>query len=1091
MINFKEERHETYRAFRARILKYCKLNTVNFGHQLPFNNSTSPNRYGLLRKIIVEFREQVSFRYQRKPGAVGREHHVRRALGIPPSIPLFPKRRSLIKLTIQLFFPLRFSIRQMCSILFQVRTYEGREYLFNKYSTQVFLRDPVRYTIGIDFALRNLDLPSSRKELEMLRHLDPNWIKATHGVGLRNIIDIVPYGQYGYFKLDGYLAWILVKEKIVMTKEELNWLNYKNDDYLRYNIDDAGIKHVIQLLLCSGIEKQHIAGIFRYPLDFFNPLQLIKNLSVMHKNGRVDISDLFEKNGDMFWRASSESWFFILNILGAVLGTDAMKFRKLLDCHRKLSVDFAEGLKKLGADINGLAQCQSLILAASDQKYSTASVEQLNMLAAEPHLMSIEQISLCVDYLSEPKKLPDFLTVLTKYGYGAASAVLAFQVCYKNSSGDLLDVWLRILGRRGKGQEFEVVADWVAKAQKGGHSAGYIYLLGAVPVSDFKQLQQISPLVPLGPSMLAFLVENCGLCSVHALRNWYFHARGIHGLDRCWRVDDVYYLLLEDAFNRNNFSFVKGNRHCIDNAITTRVRDVLGSRPYRADEETKTLYDKACEAQSASELQALLAILPRLLEQTDGILLNSIVYSIWDAPEILNTKLTALTPLINDLLCGKGPSLPVLDTLEMDAIALLYRTSIGLVGMHWAKLVGYESQLSGMRLRNSYPVVLQGVVRKLTSSLERRSLLAMASAAAYSIKFLSHKDEDIFEACKYLKAKRLCHAASDPWAFAAHLGVLLSAAQADSVVSEWISRDLEIVAHMDEEGEQTFERLEQLEKLFYSTLPDALSVHSAGFLEQFNELDAAFLAERLAGNKVCTVGSGSEQLLEGFRLVQEAVLTVCQRWVTREKGKFLQNESGGTTTRLSAVLSKHPATFFAKQCVNLCTRDNTLMWEEARHAHLVVFNQKQRCVAGVALIYVEPIKELGSDEDCLIIRAINPTDEVLATHTVSSIVDAFFNVAIQIATDNAFAAVVFPHHNSMHLLSNHPTIEEYIERHYIKPSIRYFYRAQGEGTLSWRIKPRVFESSFFAYEQGEVEVRQLYAIWSRDFKEDNVSNSLE
>lgn len=1093
MIDANEEQ-ETYRDFRTRLLKYCKLNTTSCGHQVSFDGTIPPHPYGRLRKLIIEFREQVSFRYLRNSDEIGCEHHVRRALGIPLSTSLYPKRWSLLRHIAQIFVPLRFTMRQMHSILLQVRTYEGREYIFNKYFSRMFPLESVRFTAGIDFALRRLDLPSTWEEFQALQRLDPDWIKATYDVGIRNVSDIVPYGQYGHFKLRGYFARILVKEKIVATREELEWLNYKGDDYCRYYIDDVEIypraKNLIQLLLSSGIDREYIAGVFRYPLTSFNPPQLITNLSIMHKNGQVDISALFDEAGDMFWRTSPENWFFVLNILGAVSATDVMKFRRLLNSHRTLSVDFAEELKKLGADISGLAQCQSLILTVSGQENSLIPVEQLYMLAAEPHLMSIEQISLCGDYLSEPEKLSDFLTVLTKYGYGAASAILAFQVCYKNSSGDLLDVWLSILDGRGKGQEFEVIADWVAKALRGGHSAGYIYLLGVVPVSDFKQLQQISPVVTLGPSMLTFLVENCGLCSVQALRNWYFHARGIHGLDRWWRIDDVYYLLLEDAFNRNNFSFVKGNRHCIVDAVTTRVRGVLGSRPYRADEEMKASYDKAYEAQSASELQALLPVLPLVLQQTGGILLKSVVGSAWDAPEILNAKLTALTPLINDLLCGKGPSSPVLDALEVDAIALLYRSSIESIGMHWAKLVGYETHLAGMRLRSHYPMVWQGSVRQLKNSLERKSLLAMAAAAAYSTKFRNEEYGDIFVACKHLKARRLYHAASDPWALAAHLGVLLSAAQADSVVAEWISRDLEIVAHMAEEGEQTFERIEQLEKLFYSTLPDALSEHSARFLRQFDDSDAAFLAERLAGNRVCSAGGGAEQLLEGFRLAQETVLTVCQRWIIREKSKFVQDKSGELTTMLSAFLSKHPAAFFAKQTVGLCTRNNTLMWEEPRHAHLVVFNQKQRCVAGMALIYIEPIKALHSDKNCLIIRAINPTDEMLATHTSSSIVDAFFDVAIQIAKDNALAAVAFPYHNGVHLLSNHPAIEKDIDKRYIKPSVRQFYGQPDNEYVEWRIKPRVIGSTFFAYELGDEKVSELYAIWSGEVKEDSAKGAL-
>ncbi|WPM85082.1 hypothetical protein QNH14_00950 [Apirhabdus apintestini] len=115
---------------------------------------------------------------------------------------------------------------------------------------------------------------------------------------------------------------------------------------------------------------------------------------------------------------------------------------------------------------------------------------------------------------------------------------------------------------------------------------------------------------------------------------------------------------------------------------------------------------------------------------------------------------------------------------------------------------------------------------------------------------------------------------------------------------------------------------------------------------------------------------------------------------------------------------------------------------------------------------------------------------MLATHTSSSIVDAFFDVAIQIAKDNALAAVAFPYHNGVHLLSNHPAIEKDIDKRYIKPSVRQFYGQPDNEYVEWRIKPRAIGSTFFAYELGDEKVSELYAIWSGEVKEDSAKGAL-
>ena len=166
------------------------------------------------------------------------------------------------------------------------------------------------------------------------------------------------------------------------------------------------------------------------------------------------------------------------------------------------------------------------------------------------------------------------------------------------------------------------------------------------------------------------------------------------------------------------------------------------------------------------------------------------------------------------------------------------------------------------------------------------------------------------------------------------------------------------------------------------------------------------------------------------------------------------------------------------------------MWQEPRHAHLVVFDRVQRRLEGMALVYIELMPALHASRNCLIIRAINPMDDMLATHTASSIVDAFFDVAIHIAAENGLAAAAFPSHNGVHLLSNHPSIEKDIEKRFIDPSVVLGRRSdagKADSISQWRAKPRLIEAAFFAYEHGREKVSTQYAFWHGSSQADNTN----
>lgn len=177
---------------------------------------------------------------------------------------------------------------------------------------------------------------------------------------------------------------------------------------------------------------------------------------------------------------------------------------------------------------------------------------------------------------------------------------------------------------------------------------------------------------------------------------------------------------------------------------------------------------------------------------------------------------------------------------------------------------------------------------------------------------------------------------------------------------------------------------------------------------------------------------------------------------------------------------KYPAAFFAKEAALLCTRSNVDMWLEERHSHLLVFDPEGKKLVGMAMLYIEPIPVLHRSRASLIIRAINPTEQAMACHDPASIVDAFLGVAEQIAQDNQLAAVAFPTHAGMHLLSNRKEIEDDLKARFISRASSWRRCREDEVPVAGASRlepPLAVGATFDAYEKGQTRVETLYVFW--------------
>lgn len=1077
----------TYRKFREEVWQRC-----SGGRKRDMGwNAPAPNPIQTLRERLETIRSYVAWHVcdliRDYPDS---EPHIRRLLRIPSSFPLIADRWSIFFQCLRFLLPDQVNLWYTRAKLDCVGTYEGRKYVFDEFlGRSLSGRDS--YEERLDFALRRLRRVKHMQEYEQIRHLGVPELQACVRIGLCDPIAIRRALPISVTRLPGALLCVLVDEEVVQVADDIAWtVEGERDDFGLARIDEVEpqqVRETIRQLLFKGVPRGQVAKLFRRSFLRLDPKLLGKNLELLAAAGVKDIAGVLEAIDDCLWTTPQERWQFVLEIIGARTIEEISQFQPLLNAPQPVSKDIVQCLIQLGAGIPGLAACQAMLISLKANDVATALLA-LQILASPPHSLSIEQLGQSSAYLKNGYDVTAFLSVLTQFGYGNADGVLAFQVCYTTLAPRALASWLSILTQCAPSTTSQLAADWVMLARKGDYQDSFKYLMAAIDLVGVDALQQSMKLAALGVPLLRYLVEDRRLGSLKSLRDWYYNdATGIEGYHSWGTFDALDKQLLDDAFDRKSFNLLTGNQVCISEAIDDHVKPLLGPFPLDADEATRDAYHAGKQAAIRNEREMLESILPSVLHETGGVALSTLIEAAWVSPAELEVVLQRLSPVLSELLSGRGPTHATLTKLETDAVALIYRTSVETVQSFWPRVIGRERYLDRFSLRSSYSMTWHSMRWRLKKPLNRSSLRALQHAVEFADRFSKHNFRDMYAACKNLSPKPLKDAAADIWSLAHHLGVLLAAAKGDSNVDQWVYHGFKSVLEIDEESLTGRQRVMELLAFFEVVLADALTDRLESFSKRFNLEDAAMLAARLGEPANGPSESGSDWLMRALCSTRDKVLCVGASWARRDFHKFeKENDASKNAASLSAIVSTYPAAFFAKEAAKLCTRHNTAMWCEERQAHLLVFDANVRRIAGMALLYIEVLPALHPTRPSLVIRAINPMGEMAAGYSPKSIVDAFFDVAIEIAKDSDCACVAFPSPAGMHLLSNLPVIEDDIKNRFIKPSKRHWAAKPAtrdtRDAQSWRRNPLQVDTSFHAYERGQTEVDHLYVIWAESLE---------
>ncbi|MDR6412193.1 UNVERIFIED_ORG: hypothetical protein ABIC62_005731 [Burkholderia sp. 1595] len=1093
---------EEYRVFRQTLLASSEFQTTLAhraerhrwsGRDISREQGVS-SAFGQKRELISAFRELVASRIDTfcAPGSAN-ARAARRALGIPLHLPVqISRRRRILLFAMRGGFAMKM-LRSGVHRLAVIRTFEGRALVYRRFVAPGLVHDPY-YDAVLDCLLRYFELPTRYKVFDALQVFDIRTVRNALCLGIRSQDDLLATFDRQRRLFPPALLSALIRHRVIQHLTELVWLK-------PYRFADSDIKHcseayhvgrvvtLIRRLIAEGVSRQRSLVVLQnwWACD---AQKLKQALDILKARIVVNVPALLEDAGNLMWTSNAENWAYLVDVLDAREPACWRQFERMLAASRLPSAQTINAIRSLGATRDDLVILQDLLLDALSRGRDPAP--GMRLLCSSPHALSFTQIANCGQYLTRGNEqgLAGFLATLDRHGFSAATAVLVFQRVFVRLGPDELERILRLYrGCRDAATDPALIAAWIDTVHPSRIDA-LEYLAASLNVPDLVTLQGVRGLARISTAALRYAVEARHLRTPHALRRWATQP-GVEQITHVDWTDAIDRMLLDDAWERANYEFVQDNHAAVSTAISSHIRSSLGRPPDYDDLPARAFYDRN-EAQLHGSLRKrILDEIPEQLDATGGILLASLIRSRLAGDTNYSRDIVAFSDILESLIQGRGPGSAKPSHLEQEVAAFVYRVSAGELMTLWERVSGFEHHPRSLSLRDYYPMTWRRQAAEAKRPLDRTAFGPLRNAFEYASRFAGRKS--MFDACQKLSPKQLEHPAASLQTYVRHLGVTLSvvpAARRDELFGclDMLEKETSTVAAQ-------YEAIKRLAGFFAVDLVDAVRAHGDAFAASLSRADAADLTSRLGGN-TSSGRPGADDSADDVCANLVATLTKAAIHASKIYGKWASTEErqafsvgaadgGLTISHYRAVVSKHPAAFFARNAAGICSAGRVAMWREDRHSHLVVFDQVSKRFVGMAMLYVQRFPAIDRNRKTLVMRAINPTEQATATHDPGSIVEAFRNVAIQIAETNDLAAVAFPSDAGQHFLSNRPSILSKIKERYANaaknvssPSWRYGLAedATEKPTTPYRLRLGD-QDRFYGYEEGQGAVDELYIVW--------------
>lgn len=980
------------------------------------------------RTVIANFRKHVD---SHDLGRVWKSNadpaHLARALRIPEFIPVFPSAalKGAVMLATSAMSE-RNKVLAAARLLDTIRTSEGRRYA---YQSLLYLlcgqpdlhREYCKHLSDeLAYLLSEFDGFDSPKQLHALALFPLPLLRAGKRLGLHSPGALLEELRPLRRGVSANGVFILAEEG-VLTSGFSPVLKYvKTDDF--HHLDEVAqleeFRDTVRILQRAGVAPDTLVAVLHQTWQLA-PAKLELSIELLAYYGVTDVNTIYGALGQLLWTLNRDVLRFLLAEVGIRDGAVLGKMDQLLRQRHPPAMAVVNALLEHVENPAELAEVQTFIIGVSGA--AAQPVHRIGYLLGAPHGLEFAELNRCTAYLTNDVgsevKFMGFLQVLLQHGLGNSRGILQFQKCFvATRSAETVDNYIRLARRHVPAIADDMLAAFVEQALAVRSPTSLRYLLddSQVAIADMKDLDKLIRLAAVSPDVLRYLVQERRMTTAALLGRWFYEeAEGVQDYYGAETYGALERVLFADCSRRKAFFRLYQNMQCVYDAFSQYAS--ARAPVYNPDwnEEQRSAYRAALEKYGMEARLKAVPFLRPILERTEGIVLASALKAAIEGRDLRRT-LDALEPMLGSLLSGRGPTATALSSMEAEAVGLVYGVARYEVESHWHKVQGCEHHLDSVQLEERYPMVWSKKRYSLPNFTHAQAQAqlsnfgALASAAARARQMQTA--EDPASLAGRFRTKPLADSAATAPALSDWLALLLYSCVGEVAVRSWLDHTLESYVDFLDRPQEAHKRILALQTFMATTLSDALSDNLNKFVEHLSDRMVAELCRSLAFLCQTQASSpGREQLCVVLRALADKVLGVFNKWIATLQQRFESEKKDlPDVMHVSGIVTKHPAAFYCRYKFGLCTRADTDMWQEARHSHMLVFDDARKSLVGMAMVYVQPIEGYYGGKQCLVIRAINirsPDDIQLDAGTA---IDEIMRVATDIARKNGYSAVLFP-----------------------------------------------------------------------------------
>ncbi|BDU22504.1 hypothetical protein DYGSA30_39610 [Dyella sp. GSA-30] len=888
-------------------------------------------------------------------------------------------------------------MRRIRNRIIGVTTYEGRAMVVAQMTDDGKGRSLFSLDLSLDYRLRHFDGAPNRSQVVEARTLGIARMRVARHLGVRTGAELAKLTD-ALLKLPASFLVSWQQHGLLVSKEDLDLPNLPSIYMYLAGADER--RFGIAFWRCLEQLKKAGAGIEAlrtvhqtYDRYEITPKLLLAVVSLLRQK-EISLDEAIVACGSSVWLVSPTRWHFVLNTVGAKNADDCAAFNDLLNSSGDLSTSLVEYLRQRGATLADLIAWQRWI-SAYDYRHTVPTSTHLDLLLASG--LSLSDLPSGPGYLAAgtADSFAPFADAARSIGASTSADMLALHSAFvardRRKVLELLPLHAAF-GRPPLGEWSDFVAEI---ALKGGRSASVRYLQKAYGIKDLSKRGQLMQLCRLDDGFLAYLHDKRKLRSWRQLTRWHYdHGWGSEAIRlRGGPSASLEEAILNEAWRRDTFYTVAG------------TLDMLFMELADAARTTKHTKEDLIEI--------LLARLPKLYAAGEGVLVPSLIRAGLASNLDLRAARRGIARAHAGLLGGLGPVGRELEPSQMEAVAYVYVVAHEDVRTLWPKVAGLQRQVRAFAPLGARHHVMRWTRRHLVSvaALPDSQLDALAQVGRWAEAWTLGNE---VHALSVLNQQRLTDPAASLESLAGHWALLLALLAEDQNVRPWFAQLGEIfrdpvTAPAD---------MAALNDWIHERLPVAVQACDQ------QATSPAFIVEalpRAVGQTATTPGVAAKILLD-------CLSPVLTRWLSEVRRSAFRDAEG--QTELIASVSKAPAAFFARKATALCTSDDVDMWEESRHAHLVIFDPNTRTLAGMAMLYVQKIPEVDARRTTLVMRAINLPLLLREAYVRESVIDECIRVAAVIAATGGHAGPAFPPDTGQHLVSNDSELAKLMMRRY-------------------------------------------------------------